>query len=162
MALRRKQLSPRLKTILSFVEGDCLADIGTDHGYLPIEACLDNIVKKALACDYYPGPLSKAVINIERFGLADKIETRLGFGLQPVEVGEADSAVISGMGGMKIIEILSASKEVAKNLKMLIVQPQHDIPAVRQYLSDEGFEIFDEVLIVEKHRKYTVIAAKPI
>jgi len=161
MALRRKQLSPRLKTILSYVVGDCLADIGTDHAYLPIEACLDNIVKKALACDYYPGPLSKAEININRFGLNDRIETRLGFGLQPVNPGEADSAVISGMGGMRILEILQASKEVASNLKRLIVQPQHDIPAVRQYLYDEDFDIIDEILVLEKHRKYTIIVAEP-
>ena len=155
-------MSPRLKTIMGFLVGDCLADIGTDHGYLPVEACLDNIVKKALACDYYPGPLSKAEANIERFGLKDRIEIRLGYGLNPVKPGEADCAVISGMGGMLIIDILEADKEVAKSFKRLIVQPQHDIPAVRQYLHDTGFRIIDEVLVLEKHRRYTVIAAEPV
>ena len=117
MPLRRKQLSPRLKTVLSFVKGKCLADIGTDHGYLPIEACLEGIIEQALACDYFPGPLSKAVENIRRFGLESQIETRLGFGLEPLTPGEADCVVISGMGGMKIISILDKSPKVIEKVK---------------------------------------------
>jgi len=136
-----------------------LADIGTDHGYLPIEACFEAVVERALACDYFPGPLSKAVANIKRFGLESQIETRLGFGLEPLAPGEADCVVISGMGGMKIIEILQKSPDVLDKVNRLIVQPQHDIPAVRQYLHEAGFQILDEVLVFEKFRKYTVIAA---
>jgi len=159
--MRKRITSPRLEAVLSFVIGPCLADIGTDHGYLAISACQEGIIEKALACDISPGPLSKAQENIKRYGLDNQISTRLGFGLDPVKPGEAQCVVIAGMGGMRVIDILQKNPEVVKQIRRLIVQPQHDIPKVRQTLHGMGFAIIDEKMIREDERFYTVIAAEP-
>jgi len=143
-------LKARLKTVLSFVVGDILADIGTDHAYLPIAACFEGRVVKALACDIRSGPLEIAAQNITRYGFDNIIETRLGFGLQPIKTGEADCAVIAGMGGINIIEILRQSPAVVKEMKRFILQPQHDIPAVRRALHEMGFFITDEIVLQDK------------
>jgi len=150
--------SPRLKAVLSFVRGRCLADIGTDHAFLPIAACLDNVVEKSVACDVSPGPLKIASDNIVGSGLEDRIVTRLGFGLQPLYEGEADCVVISGMGGMNIIEILNNAKIFS--VKRLILQPQRDIPAVRLAVKDLGFCIIGEAIVEDRGRSYTIIAAE--
>ena len=155
------KLSPRLEAVLSFVKGQYLADIGTDHGYLAISACLEGIVEKALACDISPGPLAKAKENVKRYRLDNQISTRLGFGLEPVKPDEAQCVIIAGMGGMRVIDILKKSPEVVKHIERLIVQPQHDIPKVRQTLHCMGFAIIDEKMIQEDRRFYTVIAAEP-
>jgi len=146
---------------LSFVKGSCLADIGTDHGHLVIAACMEGITEKAIACDISHGPLSKAEENIKRYDLGQQIVTRLGFGLQPVLPDEADCIVIAGMGGMRIIDILKESPDITKKIKRLIVQPQHDIPAVRQTLHSMGFGIVDEAMVQEGERFYNIIAAEP-
>lgn len=169
-------LSPRLETILTFVEGQVLADIGTDHGYLPIAACMEEKIKNAIACDISAGPLERARENIRRydlkygiqsnleydlqFSLNQRIQTRLGFGLRPLKAKEADCVVIAGMGGMNIIEILQdpESAPILNYVKRLIVQPQRDIPKVRRVLDEMDFRFIDEVTVREKHRFYTVIA----
>ena len=157
-ALRR---SPRLQAILSYVKGSCLADIGTDHAFLPIAACLDNIVEKAVACDLCPGPLDIARENIRQYGLTNRIDTRLAYGLQGLKTGEADCVVISGLGGMNIIEILKDAEQIASSAKRLILQPQRDIPLIQQVLIDLNFKIIDEATVLDKGRSYTIIAARP-
>jgi len=146
--------------VLSFVKGSYLTDVGTDHGFLVIAACLEGVTKKAFACDISPGPLSKAEENIKRHGLKQQITVRLGFGLQPVVPLEAECVVIAGMGGMRIIDILQKSPEITENIQRLVVQPQHDIPAVRRALHTMGFGIIDEIMVKEDERFYTVIAAE--
>ena len=143
--------------MLSYVEGQTLADIGTDHAYLPIAAYQSGLIEYAVACDLSAGPLEKAANNIKRYGLEEKITTRLGFGLKPVLPEEADCVVIAGMGGMRIIDILKDSPKL--KIKRLIVQPQHDIPAVRRSLHEMGFSISDEKMVREDDRFYTIIAA---
>ncbi|MCL1845538.1 MAG: class I SAM-dependent methyltransferase, partial [Defluviitaleaceae bacterium] len=125
------RLSPRLAAVLSCVEKcGVLADIGTDHAYLPIEAVRAGLCERAIACDVSVGPLEFAARNIRAAGLCDEtfcneaddnswqtyglIETRLGDGLAPLAADKADCIVIAGMGGMKIIEILQAEKKRAK------------------------------------------------
>lgn len=151
------KLSPRLRAILSFVEGHILADIGTDHGYLPIAACMEYLGLRAIACDLNAGPLKRAAENIKLHGLSDRIETRLGFGLDPILPEEADCVVIAGMGGMNIIEIL---KKRALPIKRLIVQPQHDLIAVRRALDDMGFYPIDEISVREGQRFYDIVSVK--
>jgi len=153
-------LSPRLEAVLSFVEGRVLADIGTDHGYLPIVACLAEKIEYAIACDANAGPLERAAENILRYGLDDRIQARLGFGLRPIMPKEADCLVIAGMGGMNIIEILKDQESLLSlhSMKRLIIQPQRDIIKVRHTLDEMGFSFVDEVSVREKHRFYSVIA----
>jgi len=152
-------LSPRLKAILGLLDEpfvDVLADIGTDHAYLPIEAVRAGLCQRAIACDINVGPLKIADFNIREAGLSEKIETRLGDGLQPLNPGEADCITIAGMGGMKIIGILDSKK--IQNAK-LILQPQHDLEELRRNLHSQGYEIHEK-LAKESERFYVIIHAQ--
>ena len=135
-----------------------LADIGTDHAYLPIEACRTNICTSAIACDINAGPLQIANKNIQLAGFSDKIQTRLGDGLAPVMPGEAHYIVIAGMGGMRIVKILQTEAEKSKNA-LLVLQPQHDLEYLRRNLHVSGYEIKAERLVQEDKRFYVVLAA---
>jgi len=151
------RFSARLRAVLAFVEGRCLADIGTDHGYLPIAACLEGLVEQAIACDVSAGSLEKARENIRQFGLEDRIKTRLGYGLQALQEEDADCVVMSGIGGMNIIEILK--DPYINQVKRLVLQPQRDIEALRTALDEKGFYIINEATVQDRGRSYTVIAA---
>ena len=161
-------LSPRLEAVLDFCRSlhmPCvLADIGTDHAYLPIVAIRQNVCESAIACDLHPGPLDIARANILDAGLCAKIQVRLGDGLQPLSPGEADCIVIAGMGGMRISNIILEGMEQARAARQLILQPQHDVVLMRKNLHETGFEIQGERLAREtvggKEYFYVVIAAR--
>lgn len=153
-------VSLRLKAVLDFVcESSILADIGTDHAYLPIEACKANLCDTAIACDINKGPLNIADANIRLAGLAERIQTRLGDGLVPLAQNEADCISICGMGGMRIWNILQAQPEKAKFAKKIILQPQHDLEELRKNLHGAGYNINAEKLVVEDSRFYVVLLA---
>ena len=112
----------RLSLCADYVrEGSRLADIGTDHGYLPIALCQSGKIPSALACDINPLPLRSAEENIARFGLSKKIQTRLSDGLKEVSPDEADDVVIAGMGGELIRDILTAAPWVKDGEKHLVL-----------------------------------------
>ena len=163
-------LSPRLETVLDFCRSlhtpDCgvLADIGTDHAYLPIAAIQQGVCKRAIACDLHPGPLDIATGNIRNAGFGSQIEVRLGDGLQPLLPGEADCIVIAGMGGMRILDIIFVGLDQAEAARRLILQPQRDTMILRKFLHSNGFEIEGERLVREvvsgKEHFYVVLAAR--
>ena len=153
---------PRFKSLLEGVKrAECrvLADIGTDHAYVPITAIRRKLCKKAIACDISPGPLGIAKKNVLEAGLTDLIETRLGDGLDPLRVSEADTIVIAGMGGMAIAQILETGLAAAKGAK-LILQPQHDLEELRRRLGGMGLIISCEAVSREGGRFYVVIMAE--
>lgn len=153
------EISLRLKTVADMVHEKSIADIGTDHGYVPIYLVKSGKIEKALACDINKGPLEKAQSNVKENCLESVIETRLGSGLVPVKKGETDCAVIAGMGGMLIIDILKASADVADGLKQMVLQPQLDADEVRKYIHSIGFRIEKEDFILDAGKYYTVISA---
>lgn len=154
-------MTPRLLTVAKMVK-NCkkLADIGTDHAYVPVYLVVNNIIKSALAMDINAGPLNKADENIKRFSLNDKIKTRLSDGLSQLEDGEADTVVIAGMGGVLINRILENDKERLNSVKTYILQPMTAIYETRKYLSENGFLIVDEALAKEDDKIYTIIKAE--
>ncbi|MCL2528307.1 MAG: class I SAM-dependent methyltransferase, partial [Defluviitaleaceae bacterium] len=158
-------LSPRLQAVMDFINcrASVLADIGTDHAYLPVAAVQHGLCDKAIACDLNPGPLAIADRNIQDAGLCGTIETRLGDGLLPLLPGEADCIVIAGMGGMRIWGIISEGIEQARKASRLILQPQHDTVLLRKNLHEAGFEIQDEIIVREvvgvREHFYVIIAA---
>ena len=105
------ELSKRLEMVAGLVTQERIADIGTDHGYVPIYLYKQGRIKKAYACDVRKGPLEKCRKNIALYGAEDVIETRLGSGLTPLKAGEAETAIMAGMGGMLIVHILQDSPE---------------------------------------------------
>ncbi len=153
-------MTPRLLTVAKMVkECNTLADIGTDHAYVPTYLVLNNIIRTALAMDINEGPLNRADENINRFSLKDKIKTRLSDGLKELKDGEADTVVIAGMGGILINSILDNDKERLTSVKNYILQPMTAIEETRKYLSENGFLITDEKLAKEDEKIYTVISA---
>lgn len=154
------QLSERLSSVASMVTaGNCLADVGTDHGYVPIYLYERQIIPRAIAMDVNKGPLERARVHIAEYGFQNKIETRLSDGLAALKPGEADSVTIAGMGGPLIIRILSAYPEVTASLKELILQPQSEISEVRVWLGEQGYEIVEEHMVFEDGKYYSMFKA---
>ena len=130
------KLSHRLETIASFVRrGSIIADIGTDHGYIPIYLCQTGIIPSAIAMDIGKGPLQQATAHIKQQGVSNRIKTRLSDGLTALQPGEADTILIAGMGGGLVMKILSQGTHALTGSEELILQPQSEIAQVRAYLS---------------------------
>ncbi len=154
------QLSKRLQAVARLVTpGSRLADVGTDHGYVPIWLFEQGQILSAIAMDLRNGPLERAREHIQMHGLDAHIETRLSDGLDKLLPGEADSIVIAGMGGMLVVKILSQGQKVLSSVKELILQPQSDLDAVREYLHRTGFVIVKEDMIFEDGKYYPMMKA---
>lgn len=154
------QISKRLTAVSEMVtSGYRLADIGTDHGYIPIYLILENRIPSAIAMDVNKGPLERADEHIAQYGLEGRIETRLSDGLERLCPGEADSILIAGMGGMLMVRILKNGEEAVVQAKELILQPQSDIREVRLYLKTKGYQITDENMIEEEGKFYPMMRA---
>jgi len=152
------ELSSRLLKIASMVEDcECLADIGTDHAYIPILLIKEERCERAIASDINKGPIIKAEKNIAEKGLKGKIECRLGGGLKTIKPYEADAAVIAGMGGNLIRDIINDDMEVFKSLSYCIAQPVQNPEILRQYIYNMGFTILDEELAIEDNKFYEII-----
>lgn len=154
-------ISKRLQAVAGLVRCRRMADIGTDHGYVPLYLYEQGRIDHGLACDLNKGPLEKAKENIAAMGAGAAIETRLGSGLTPVQPGEVESVVIAGMGGMLICRILRESEAVAKSLQEWILSPQHDLDAVRQMVWDFGFSIDEEIMVKEDGKYYHILRCVP-
>lgn len=158
---REKLLGPRLEKCASFVEpGAALADIGTDHGYLPIFLLREGRIRSAVASDIGEGPLRSAVKNAEKYGVT--LKTVLSDGFRSLSPEEFDTAVLAGMGGELIARILGEAeflreKEKGKNL---ILQPMTSAPGLRRFLHEAGFLLIREEAVWEKGKLYTVMLAR--
>lgn len=156
------ELSKRLKAVADMVgTGSVLADIGTDHAYIPIWLVSRESVPRAVAMDVNEGPLKRAQENILQNGLEEKIETRLSDGFKALAPGEADAAVIAGMGGGLTIRILKSGMEVVRSLKECILQPQSEIDKVRTFLLEEGFSFIREDMVEEDGKYYPMMCVRP-
>ncbi|MBQ3022081.1 MAG: SAM-dependent methyltransferase [Clostridia bacterium] len=151
-----KSLTPRLRMIASLVpECESLCDIGTDHAYVAIYLAKKGIAKKIIAADIKKGPLMQAEKNIALFEVDSKVETRLSNGFEKISVGEAECAIIAGMGGETIAEIL----ENEKGCRYFVLQMQTAHKYLREYLSSHGYVICDEAVCKEDRKMYTAILA---
>jgi len=156
------KLSKRLATIAALVPPvSRLADIGTDHAYLPVYLVSEGIVPSAIAGEVNEGPFRAAGEALARVGLVGKVDLRFGDGLAVLAPGEADTAVIAGMGGQTIVEILAARPEVTASLSCLVLQPMSAAGLVRRWLADNGWRLVAETLVAEDGQMYEIIAAAP-
>lgn len=147
-------LNKRLQTISAFIkDGDCVIDIGCDHSLLGIYLVLNKKVK-VVGSDINPGPLEKAHENLVKYHLVRKIELRLGDGLNTVS-SDIDTIVISGMGGLSIINILKDIKKYP-NVKKIIVSPNNDFSLIREEISKLGFYLFKEEMVLENNKYYLI------
>lgn len=155
------KLSPRLGAIAGLViAGKPMADIGSDHAYLPVYLVKNRIVPSAVAVEVRPGPWKRAATQVNLHGLADKIEVRLGDGLAPLEPGEVATVVLAGMGARTITRILSNAKALLPSVKRLIIQPMAEVPLVRQWLYEHGFHLTGEELVQEGEHYYFILVAE--
>lgn len=141
--------------------GLVLADIGTDHAYLPIYLVRTGKVPRAIAVDLNQGPYEGAKAQVESQGLAEKISVRLGDGLEPLAPGEAETVVLAGMGGSTMVGILERRPEVVSRLKQLVLQPMVKAAQIRRWLADHGWRIEDETLVEDGGIIYCIIGAVP-
>lgn len=152
-------VNSRLTKIAGMIRiGDRVADIGTDHAYLPVFLIREKIASYAYACDVADGPLLNAKANIERLN-AKNIELRKGDGLNAVEPNEADTFIIAGMGGDLIIKILSDCDWIKNDKYELILQPMTSVEDLHAFLFYSGFEIINEQAVISAGRVYSVIKA---
>lgn len=151
-------LTPRLNLIFEHVSASTVADIGTDHAYIPIELMKKGKCSKIIASDINEGPAKIAEEHIKNNGL--DIEVRVGPGITVLEEGEVEQIVIAGMGGKLIVDILKDSYEIAKTSK-LILQPMNGQYELRKYLLENGFVITDEDIVTEGIKVYNLIETNP-
>ena len=138
-------------------DGNRLADIGTDHGYIPIYLCQTGKIPSALAMDIGKGPLQQAQTHIAEHGLSEQIKTRLSDGMAALQFGEADTILIAGMGGGLVMKILSEGAEKLTGKEELILQPQSEIALVREFLRVRNFQILNEDMILEDGKYYPMM-----
>lgn len=151
----------RLNSLAAMVDNDVrVADIGTDHAYLPIELIKSGKISYAIASDIAKGPLDNAKKDVQEAGLADQIDTRLGAGLSTVsEQDQIDTVIIAGMGGKLITQILNDAWQNKLQFKTLILEPNVGECGVRKWLTEHSYEIKAEQIVAEAGHTYELIKA---
>ncbi|KXH87418.1 tRNA (adenine(22)-N(1))-methyltransferase TrmK [Sporosarcina sp. HYO08] len=157
--MKTERLSERLLAVASFVEPNAvLADIGSDHAYLPSYLIRSGKIQKAIAGEVVKGPYEAALRNVTREGLADSIVIRLADGLAAIEEGDrVDTVSIAGMGGTLIASILENGKHRLQPVKRLITQPNIHAKAIRDWAVQNGWKIIDEVILKEDEKIYEIV-----
>ncbi len=159
--MNTEKLSERLHKVAQFVpKGSKLADIGSDHAYLPCYLVKKGIVPFAIAGEVVDGPYQSARRQVESERLTDMISVRLGDGLAVIEAGEVDCITIAGMGGPLITAILSRGEEKLAAVKRLVLQPNIAAGSIRKWLVEQGWELIDEEIIKEDGKIYEILVAE--
>lgn len=152
------KLSKRLTAAASLVSPcSVLADVGTDHGYVPIYLIEQGKIQSAIAMDINRGPLRRAQEHIVQYRMEGRIETRLSDGVAALAPGEVQSILIAGMGGGLVIHILSSGSTVCQKAGELILQPQSELFRVRMFLAEEGYVVQDEEMTQEDGKYYPMM-----
>jgi tRNA (adenine22-N1)-methyltransferase len=153
-------LSPRLNEVYRRLGGcDCLADVGCDHGKLPVKALQEGICDRAIATDISGASLTKAAYLADRCGV--ELDCRVGDGLKPLVPHEADVVVIAGMGGDTICGILDRAEWLFSGTYRLVLQPMTHAEVLRFWLVHNAFQITREAVIAEGEHVYQMFCASP-
>lgn len=154
---KRLELTPRLRLLADWVpQGAKLADVGTDHAYLPVWLTVHGRVSSAIASDLRQGPLQGAAEHCRLYG-AETVDCRLAPGLEAVSPEEADTVVIAGMGGETIASILADAPWTADGAHTLLLQPMTHAEELRRFLMDHGYSIRREALVYDRGTIYPVM-----
>lgn len=157
--MRYKELSPRLAAVARMIpRGVPLADVGTDHAYLPIELVQSGHTPWAVAVDVREGPYERARRAVENAGLSERIDVRLGDGLTVLEPGEVHTVVMAGMGGGLMRRLLSADPEKTRSFQRLVLQPNMASYQLRSAMFDLRWKLMDEQLVWDDGHLYEVLA----
>ena len=154
------KLTPRLACAAAMIrEGAFVADIGTDHAYLPIFLCQSKIASGAIASDINRGPVERAKENIEKYSVADKITVICTDGLRGIEQYSPDDIMILGMGGELIARIIKDAPWTKNKSIRLCLQPMTHAEILREFLLENGYSIINEELVKEE-KLYQIILAQ--
>nr|WP_102816107.1 tRNA (adenine(22)-N(1))-methyltransferase TrmK [Limosilactobacillus reuteri] len=158
-----KHLSARLACVASLVPaGARVADIGSDHAYLPAALVLDGKIDFAIAGEVVKGPYENAVHEIKDHQLEGKVIPRLADGLAAIEPADkVDTITIAGMGGSLIASILEKDKNKLTGIKRLVLQPNVGESQLREWLMNNHYQIMNEKIIEEDNHIYEIIVAEP-
>lgn len=160
--MNAKKLSERLKQVASFVEENTiLADIGSDHAYLPCYLVHTGKITTSIAGEVVKGPFESALKHVKSEGLEKQIDVRFGNGLEVILTEDnVQTITIAGMGGPLIASILEAGKEKLKTVEKLILQPNIHAKAIREWAINNNWNIVEETILEEHSKIYEIIVLK--
>ena len=159
--MKRPELTPRLLAVADLVPaGAALADIGTDHAYLPVWLLLEGKARRAIAADINKGPLERARQTAQEYDCRENISFRLCDGLSDIGADEADTIVIAGMGGETIAAILNDAPWTKDERYTLILQPMSTQNDLRRRLWQNGYAITQERIVREGEKLYNILLAR--
>ena len=158
--MEKLHLSARMAAVADFVpQGAHLADVGTDHGYIPLWLLQEERIASAVASDLREGPLQHAIASAEAAGLSDRVEFLLCDGLSPTCEDRCDTVIIAGMGGETIVDILQRADWTHQGV-LLILQPQSKLDVLHTWLDRNGYAITDARLVQDAGRIYVIYAVR--
>ena len=156
--VKQLELTPRLRAVAELVPaGAAVADIGTDHAYLPVWLLLEGKITHAIAADLREGPLNRARLTAKEYDCRENIDFRLCDGLSAIAPEEADTIVIAGMGGETISSILEQAIWTKNENYTLILQPMSAQNDLRRWLWQQGYGIRNEQIICEGDKLYNIL-----
>ncbi|MDQ0205557.1 tRNA (adenine(22)-N(1))-methyltransferase [Alkalicoccobacillus murimartini] len=160
--MNERQLSNRLKTVAGYVQHlKKIADIGSDHAYLPSYLCLNQPAMHAIAGEVSEGPLQAARAQVAELEIEHRIDVRKGSGLAVISRGEVEGITIAGMGGALITSILEDGKSKLEGVTRLVLQPNNAARSIRIWLLENDWRLVKEEILLENEKYYEILVAEP-
>lgn len=154
------KVSKRIEAICNLVKSaHTVADIGCDHCFTLIHLVNNNKIEYGIGCDINKEPLKRGIENIKKHGMLSTIETRLGYGLSTLRQYEAGAIIMSGMGGLLIIDILSKNLDLVKTFDQIVLSPQSHLYELRKFLHKSNCKIENEIMIYDDKKYYNILSA---